>query len=186
MRCRISSILVLALAAGCRPATFDLQSPVAAVITSEGPFAFSAPPLRYELQASEDRLVIKIWNDTDETILLQGAESAVVDPDGRSHPLQSQTMAGHSFVKLILPPPRPWGTGGPVAFEFGMSDYPAAACGNGYADAGTANPVPAEPIETYDSPIYWNWTGPEPVRLELVYRRGEATFTQRFVIRKRD
>src|SRR5439155_6189759 len=64
-------------------------------------------PLEYRLRTVDNRLVMRVFNQTDDAINLLGDKSAVVDPHGQSHPVRSQAIAPHSFAKLIFPPIRP-------------------------------------------------------------------------------
>src|SRR5205814_908677 len=64
-------------------------------------------PLEYRLRSYDNRLVLSIFNPTQDPITLAGDRSYVVDPKDQSHPLRSQTIAPNTFVRLILPPMRP-------------------------------------------------------------------------------
>src|SRR5450432_2095764 len=105
---RLTYLIVLLLA-GCASYEYDITRPpeLATHIGSKTEAIVPRDPLEYRLIAVEDRLVMNIYNPTDDTITLVGPQSSVVDPNGQSHPLRTQTMASHSFVKLILPPQPP-------------------------------------------------------------------------------
>src|SRR5438046_10452514 len=71
------------------------------------------------MQAVESRLLMFVVNSTDDAIELLGPESTAVDSAGQSHPFRSQSIAPHSYVKLILPPVRPYYRSGPT-FGIGL------------------------------------------------------------------
>jgi len=123
------------------------------------------------MQSSEGHLVIKVFNPTNDTILLLGRLSSVVDPGGQSHPLLDQTIAPASFVKLILPPLRPQVTPTGPSIGIGVGVV-------GYRDA--PGPYDDHPryFAVYDAsdPLYWDWQGETDVKLTLVYRRGNDQF----------
>src|ERR1700677_2679719 len=102
-------LLSLVCLTGCAHYEFDLVKPpdLARHIGEDREQVFNVAPLEYHMQADEGRLVIRIFNHTSEIIFLQGGKSAVVDPEGESHPLRDLTIVPDSWVKLILPPLRP-------------------------------------------------------------------------------
>ena len=65
-------------------------------------------PLEYRLRSYENRLVVNVFNPTPDPVTLAGERSYVVAPNGQSHPLRGQTIAPDTFVKMILPPMRPY------------------------------------------------------------------------------
>ena len=164
---------------GCGSYQFALTRPADA----SGPVAgqsFTVDPLRYSAAVDDDRLAIRVDNQTADTVQLVGPASSVVDPAGRSHPLIGQTIAAASHVVVVLPPLRPW---------FGAT-----------ADVGPTSAVPPPPggltpVEQqasadpgYDraSPVYWDWPGPGTVRVRLVYRRTDgSTFAHDLTFERR-
>jgi hypothetical protein len=167
-------ICLLVGCAGCQTYKFDiLQPPVAdRQIGTDQQTRVVIDPLEYRLQADEGRLVMLIYNPTSDPIQLLGGKSAVVDPDGQSHPLRDVTMASGSYVKEIFPPMRGYYGPGP-SFQIGVGGI-----------IGNAEPSPkdAEPIclDVYgdSSNYFWDWQGETDVRMTLVYARGDATFSQ--------
>src|SRR5437762_12422375 len=104
---RLSSIFILLLlAGGCTRYEFDLAEPpdLATHIGRDKETIIKRDELEYRMQAVENRLLIHVVNPTDDAIELIGPQSTAVDPAGQSHPFRSQTLAPHSYVKLILPP----------------------------------------------------------------------------------
>lgn len=176
--------VLLSAMAGCHTTTFEMTTPVAAVITPDRPFHLAVDPLRFEFFTADDHLGVKIFNPTAETIKLLGPESSAVDQQGNSHPLISQTIAGNSFIKMILPPPRPWGSGGAVRIGLIPVDTPGARYG--YPDDGPPQPQEMLP-DPYNAPVYWDWSdNTVAVHLHFVFERDKSTFGQSFVIQRVD
>jgi hypothetical protein len=139
--------------------------------------AVEIEPLTYRFRSVDNRLVIRVYNNTDDTIELLGDRSTVVDPNGQSHPLRSQSIAPRAFIKVVLPPPRP------VVYDRG----PTFGVGVGYGIHSSVVPAPHdglpdrrsfhthhnqwEPyfrdqpnyIAVYDESdaFYWDWKGAE-------------------------
>lgn len=166
-------MLLLPLLTGCATYEFDLTQPpdlqrhigrnIDQVVTRDS--------LEYRLRAVDNRLVMRIFNQTDNPIQLRGDRSVVVDPNGQSRPLRSQSIAPRSFAKLIFPPMRPRIYDPGPTFGIGVTGgisrhyhrdpfYPA-----GYDSA---------PRYLYvdDDSIYWDWKGEGEIRVTLVYRTG--------------
>src|SRR5437879_2762117 len=101
--------LVFLLAGGCAKYEYNLVKPpdLARHISANTDTVFTLDPLEYRLRTVENRLVMRAFNPTSDVIELVGPKCSVVDPDGQSHPLRSQSIAPQSFIKLIFPPPRP-------------------------------------------------------------------------------
>ncbi len=184
---RWASLLVLACLTGCASYQYDLVEPplYAGALDGSGPRPFALDPLQYTVGTAEDRLSIQVFNPTGETVQLSGRESSVVDPDRRSHPLIDQTIAPQSYVRIVLPPLRPWA--GTTGFVGGS---PASQNDGGvsaeeqkaYSNTGHA----ADPGYDRASPVYWDWPGPGDVRVHLVYRRGDgSTFAHDLAFRRR-
>lgn len=190
---RILSIASLSITAllfsGCTNYEYDLVRPteLATHISKKAESSFERDPFEYRMRAVEDRLVINIKNKTDDPIQLLGDRSSVVDPGGQSHPLRSQTMAANSFIKLILPPPRP--TVRQTGPTFGIGVGTRIGDRRGYNDSidGFNDPFYDEPrymVLIDDDAMYWSWRGEGDVRLLLMFQRGDQTFSQEFVIRR--
>src|SRR5213075_2995574 len=109
-------IALLLLAGGCEKYEFDLAEPadLAGHIGRDRQTVIKRDELEYRMQAVEGRLLMHIVNATDDAIESVGAESSAVDPAGQSHPLRSQSIAPHSFIKLIFPPMLPYYRSGPT------------------------------------------------------------------------
>jgi len=101
--------LLATCAGGCATYEYNLVQPaeLARHIGSKADETVTVDPLQYRLRTVDNRLVMRIFNPTEDPIELVGARSTVVDPSGQSHPLRGQTIAPNSFMKLIFPPRRP-------------------------------------------------------------------------------
>lgn len=178
---------------GCARYEFDVVEPAQfAGRAGKSDYVFEREPLEYKLRSVSNRLVMRIYNSTNDSITLQGQQSTVVDPDEQSHPLLTQTIAPRSFIKLIFPPPRPYIEGYGPAFGVGVygvygssraSPYYPYYYEGTYSDASEPRYFAVyDDLDTY----FWDWKGEGQMRLSLVFERGEQTFTHDFVIgRKR-
>src|SRR5438477_6577016 len=104
-----SILIILALTlSGCAHYEYNIVEPadLGRHIGTKTWETVTREPLEYRFQTYDNRLVMLVQNPTDGEIALLGDKSVVVDPGGESHPLMSQTIAAHSHIKLILPPPR--------------------------------------------------------------------------------
>jgi hypothetical protein len=180
----------IAFAGGCVRYEYDVTRPaeLTAHVGTRDDVVLKRDPLEYRLITVENRLVMRVQNDTDDPIQLVGEKSSVVDPKGESHPLRGLTIAPHSNAKLIFPPLRPVveRRGGP-SFGIGVGTR-----------IGYNNPRPfRDPWyddDYYDGPrylaviegdaYYWEFDGPGEIRVSLTYQRGEQTFNHEFVIRR--
>jgi hypothetical protein len=190
---------LVALLTGCAHFEYDLVRPasLARHIGDKQAQVLHVDPLEYRMQSAEDRLVIKIYNPTDDTIQLLGRASSVVDPEGESHPLRDRTIAPGSFVKLILPPLAPEiepvgpvigvGVVGPYPYPYRRRFY-RRAWGDPWGGVWyyPAYPEPAY-YSVYDvnDPYYWDWDDEADVRLILVFQRGKGQFRQEFTFHRR-
>ena len=107
----LSSLLVMVLtfAGGCVRYEYDIVPPPTCRAMS-GPTATPSLASRRSNTACgavDNYLVMRIFNLTREPVTLLGDQSFAVDPHGQSHPLQGQTIAPGTYIKLIFPPPRP-------------------------------------------------------------------------------
>jgi hypothetical protein len=132
----------------------------------------------------DNRLVVRVFNPTEDPIELLGDKSTVVAPTGQSHPLRGQTIAPRSHAKLILPPrrPRAYNSAGPT-FGVGVG-MRVDARDRGYPDDHFG--YAPRYVTVYDggNALYWDWNGETEIRLTLVYQRDEKTFRHEFVIRR--
>jgi hypothetical protein len=137
-------------------------------------------PLEYRLSKDHDRLLMQIFNPTDDRVVLVGSRSYVVDPRGESHPLRDRILGGHSFTWILLPPqPMTYaypGYGGGWGPSWGWyAPYPGPWYGGAYF---WSPPVYYAQVYT---PYDWDWkTG--PVRLRLTYERDNKFSEQNFEI----
>lgn len=185
------ALLMTAAFTGCARYEFDVIQPAdqRQHVGRKTDAVVKIEPLVYRLRSVEGRLVLRIRNETDAAIQLDGERSAVVDTEGQSHPLRSQTIASGSFIKLIIPPLRPRvGRPGPtfgVGVGIGTSRYDAR---RGHA-LPSHDPFLHEPMymTVYDDSdaYYWDLEGEGAIRLELVYRRGEETINHHLELARR-
>jgi hypothetical protein len=187
---RISSLLILLLlAGGCTKYEFDLTDPpdLATHIARNKETILKRDELEYRMQAVENRLLMHVVNPTDDPIELMGPQSTAVDPTGQSHPFRSQTIAPHSFVKLILPPMPVYYRTGPT-FGIGVGIH-------AYRDPYPYGPAFEDPT-MWDRPTYfavvdesetffWEWEGEGEARIRLTFRRGREEFHHNFVFRRK-
>jgi hypothetical protein len=179
---------------GCAKYEYDIIEPedLAGHIGSRADHDVGREPLVYRLRAYDNRLVMRVFNETDEPIHVQGDRSFVVDPEGQSRPLRSQTIAPRAFIKLIFPPVRPyWNTGPSVGFGVG---YVVSSSGrNSNRSSATVVYRP----RFHDQPryyslndggeVFWDWRGEGSIRLTLVFEREGAneTFSHSFVFQRK-
>ncbi|HEX3358916.1 MAG TPA: hypothetical protein VHS31_18200 [Tepidisphaeraceae bacterium] len=174
-------------AVGCTHFEYDLTEPtdIATHIGTKTDTTIKLDPLEYRFRAYDDHLIVQIFNPTEDSIQLMGDQSAVVDPQGQSHPLRGATMEPHSFIKLILPPPPP------VIQPTG----PSIGIGLGYvATQSRYRRDPFYRAHFYDSDYppqyyvlydegdstYWNWRGEMAVRLSLTFQENGKTISHKF------
>lgn len=179
---------VLFVLVGCTHYEYDITRPadVAMHVGSKEDAVASRPPVEYRFRAVENRLVMSIYNRTDDSIQLVGERSSVVDPNGQSHPLRSQPLAPQSFIKQILPPYRP--TIQPTGPRFGIGvgthigDRRGRRHFDDFDDSYYDEPQYLAVVD--DDALYWSWSGEGEIRLTLVFTRKEETFNHEFVIRR--
>jgi hypothetical protein len=183
------------LGGGCARYEFDLVEPaeLARHVGGKGEEVVPIDPLEYRLRAVEGRLVMNVINPTGDPVTLLGAQSYVVAPGGQSHPLRWQTIAPHTFVRLILPPMRPYYRAGPtfgIGVGVGVSHHHHYG-GGFYPYPWMYDPFFDEPryYTYYDESdvTYWEWKGESDVRIHLVYQRaGNAgTFSDDFTFHRK-
>ena len=185
---------------GCARYEFDVVEPQdLSQRVGKGPVHLPVEPLVYHLRAAEGRLVMFVENPTGEPVKLLGDDSFVVDPDGRSHPLRSQTIAPRSNIKLIFPPVRPRleRVGPSIGIGVGVGYGRAFRRGyygrhrRGYYDPFFYDDHPRYYAVVDDGTTYWDWAGETDVRVTLVFeaggtgaeRRGDR-ITHRFVFHR--
>jgi hypothetical protein len=174
---------------GCTTYEYEITQPVdlSQHIGGQEDATFRREPLEYRLRSVENRLVMRIYNHTPDSMTLVGERSFAVDESGQSHPLRTVTLAPQSFIKLILPPPPP------VIERTGPSI--GIGIGGGFGDARRRG-YPYDPeygfyggpryFTVYDDhQFYWDWKGDTEVRLTLVFDRGGTTFQHDYVIKRK-
>jgi hypothetical protein len=179
-------ILLLCVAAGCANYEFDVVRPQdsAKHVGKSEDAIVKLDPLEYRLRTIDGRLVIRIFNPTDDNVSLLGDRSSVVAPDGQSHPLQSQSIAPNSYGKLILPPQRPQIERTGPSFGIGF--------GTVIGDRRRFNTLQGDTFDepryftiVDDSNLYWNWDGESQVRIRLFYDRNGRNFSDEMVIARK-
>lgn len=198
---RSSSLLVvlsgwlalLAWGGGCVHYEYDVVRPDenAGHVGTKAEYVSPRDVLEYRMIVVENRLVMRIVNNTDDSIQLVGERSSVVDPRGESHPLRSIPIAPHSNVKLIFPPLRPVVEHHGPTFGIGIGTTVGSAydARHRYRDDDPLGPPWYDDGPRYftvveDDALYWEWDGEGEIRLSLVFQRGDQTFTHEFVIRR--
>src|SRR5215208_3098286 len=113
MRCALLILALMLPLTGCAKYEYDLvrqpgnSTTRASHIGRNMDAVAIVEPLEYRMRTVDNRLVVRIFNQSEDNIQLIGERSSIVDPDGQSHPLRGGPIAPHSFLKLIIPPPRP-------------------------------------------------------------------------------
>jgi hypothetical protein len=183
------AIGAIVIASGCAHYEYDIVDPpnLAQHIGSNTDTVFSIHPLLYRMRTYENHLVIQVHNPTTQPIRLLGGDSFVVDPQGQSHPLQTQTIAPGSFIKLVLPPlpPEPVPAGPTIGFGIGFADA--------YTPGGPAWPAWTDPrwgqpryMAIAADDAYWSWDDESNVRLSLSFDQvRQPAFTHALVIHRR-
>jgi hypothetical protein len=197
-----SALLILAAAfllCGCATYEYDLTAPadLSRHIGRKADAMVDVDPLQYRLRTVDNRLVVRIYNTTDDNIQLIGERSSVVDPQGEAHPLRGGPIPPRSSLKLIIPPPRPevyqsgptFGVGVGVGVSrynhrhpYYHSTYPH--CYDPYWDGFYDEPRYLSVHDENDT-RYWDWKGEGEARMNLVFQRGEKEFQQQFTFRRR-
>lgn len=188
-------LVVVVCAGGCARHEYDIVEPadVAQRIGPKTPVVVPREPaVRYEARTYADRLVLFVFNESDEPLKLLGEDSYAVDPRGESHPLPTRTVAPGSSTKLIFPPVRPtFRQSGPA---FGVGVGLGIGRRRGYYGAGGygafGDPFYDDNFPRYyqladDGTTYWNWPGAgTDVSVRLVYQRGDERFHHEFTFRR--
>lgn len=200
---RFIPLVVLCCLCGCARYEFEVLEPPEFATrvgrSTETTADIRREPLDYHMRSYEGRLVMNIFNTTEEPIELLGDESYVVDPEGESHALsRAAVIAPDAYIKLILPPLRPYYPREPrlgFGIGIGVSHYDFHRHRHFHRYRGPRfrhffDPDMLDPARTHFSinqPLsyFWDWDGEGTIRLRLVYQleNGE-TFNHEFVIRR--
>jgi hypothetical protein len=175
-------VLLSLLCCGCATYGFDVVQPAVAdrAIGGDQWTSVTIDPLVYKLRADEGRLVMQIFNPTGDAIELLGDKSTVVDPDGQSHPMHSETIAAGSFISEVFPPMEDETQSG-AGYQYGA----AAVVGSpGYIPPQGYGPAGAAAAASPDAAYYWDWNGEAEVRMTLVYGRGNSNFSHAFMFQR--
>lgn len=159
----------------------------------------------YRLRAHSAQLVIDVYNPGDGPLLLSGSRSVLVDPNGQSHPLLTQTIAPASYIRLWLPPPPSVAprAGPSVSIGFGGAyrygryrrehdPDRGERYRHGYGRYAYYDPFYFDSYRTgthwaYDEldPASWRWTGESTIRLVLVFERDGRFAEDALIISRR-
>jgi hypothetical protein len=179
--------LIVCISAGCTQYEYDITRPpdLAMHVGRKAETRFARDPFEYRMQSADSRLVINIENKTDDSIQLLGDRSSVVDFNGQSHPLRSQAMAPHSFIRLILPPLRPTVRRTGTTFGIGVGTRIGdrrRLHDDGFLDSDPFDDPMYLTVVDDDNALFWDWSGEGQIRLLLAFDRKGETFTHEFVI----
>jgi hypothetical protein len=182
------ALLLPLLSAGCATYEYDIvrPEPLATHVGRKQEAKVTLDPLDYRFISYENHLILRIHNPTDDPIQLLGQQSAAIDPNGESHPLRTLTIAPGTFVKLILPPPRPQVYDEGPYIGFGVGVFGRADPRDGWRDNRLADIDQPRYYTVYDEAnnFYWEWTKESDARLLLTYQRGNSTFHHEFTFRR--
>jgi hypothetical protein len=187
MKSLVSLMFISLLVTGCAKYEYDIVSPpdLQGHIGAKSDTTTTVDPLVYRWRTVDNRLVVRVFNPTQDPIELLGEKSTVVAPTGESHPLRGQTIAPQSHAKLILPPRRPRVYNSGPTFGVGVGMH-ADGRDRGYPYYNDHLDEPRY-LAVYDgdNALYWDWNGETEVRLTLVYQRNQESLRHEFVIRRR-
>jgi hypothetical protein len=181
----LSWLIVLFLMGGCSY-EYDITRPpdAAGHVGDKTDYVFPRDPLEYRMRSVDSLLVVQIYNPTDDTITLSGSQSSVVDPKGQSHPLRTQTMASHSYIKFILPPQPPVIQSNGPTLGIGIGVI-GSRTHRHFANDGFVDDEPRYLVVMDDQALYWQWDGESEVRLLLAFDRNGKPFSHEFVIARK-
>jgi hypothetical protein len=187
------AIFVVSLLAltGCATYEYDIVQPpgVRRHIGHDQDTVIASPPVEYRMRAVEDRLVVRMFNRSNQGLRLVPEQSSVVDPSGQAHPVRGAHLPPGSYTKLVLPPVPHWVPTSPrygFGMGYGTGFYRGPLLDDewGYYEPWWDEPQYMAVYEPGESP--WNWPADSDVRLVLTFQRGnEGPFTQEWTIRKR-
>lgn len=179
---RFGAVLLIFLLPGCTTYEYNLVSPgESARHVGKSDQIVQIDPIEYRLNSVDSRLVVRIFNRTNTPMTLLGPESAVVDPDGQSHPVPTLPIPAGSYLKIILPPPEQVVETNAPAFGFGL----AASSGGERASDVYNNAYYAETVRQQtiadNDPRFWRWKGEGQARLILCIVQPGGKLVHEFV-----
>ena len=106
--------LVAIALSGCQSSHFEVIDPpsMAHVINVSSDVVGTSLGIVYHATVVDGLVVLRLENTTG--VPLQLSHSTLIDPDGVKRPIDVQTIEPRQMVKMILPPPPPDRTGGPL------------------------------------------------------------------------
>ena len=204
-----SALLLWLALSGCARYEYDVVQP-AELAGHVGETAWVAlrrgDDLDYVVRSAEDRLIMRIQNRGERAVKLLGADSAVIDPRGESHPMASATIPPGTFVTRIFPPPRPTTRAYGPSMHFGVGaayghghghyhahGYPAYGYypyrhGDPFYSSGFYDDLEPHYYTVYDpnDRTYFAWPAETAVRFLFAFQpEGGELFRHEFLIRKR-
>jgi hypothetical protein len=191
---RLALVFVMFLiGGGCAHYEYDIVSPpdLSRHIATKVDTIVKIEPIEYRFQTVDNRLVVRAFNTTDDTMQLLGEQSTVVDPESQSHPLHPGPIAPHSFLKLIIPPPRPQVYDPGPTFGVGVGVGVSHNCDPDRRYNGRYDPAFDQPRYMYvydeNNTYFWDWKGEGEARLALVYQQGASNkpIRHEFVLKRR-
>ncbi|MDW8263248.1 MAG: hypothetical protein RMJ35_12045 [Phycisphaerales bacterium] len=204
---RLSSFaMVLALVAGCSRFGYRITHPPdwPQTIGFDEDLVLRTSAGEYRLRAAGQRLVLRIFNDSHDELILDGQRSTVTAPDGSIRPIPGCTIAPKQLAKLFFPPKRPPAQPRVGGIQFGVyassgvyrdwnagradHDWPASD----HKGVGISAAVGSErdsasrgdSLNDPSHPAYWDWKGLGSIKLRLVYRRGSHFLEDQFEIQR--
>ena len=191
----VVAVVLIPLLGGCARYEYDLVAPpeLARHVGTKADEVVRLDPLEYRFRTVENRLVMSVFNPTSDPITLLGGQSYVVAPSGQSHPLRVRTIAPGAFIRLVLPPMRPYfrSSGPTFGIGLGVGISSRRYYGRGFYPGPFHDPFWDEPryYTYYDEAdaTYWDWRGETDVRVNLVYQRAgnSETFSDLFTFHRK-
>ncbi len=165
----LSALFLAVVAGGCTNYNYTIVRPEVPqpLITAKESGGYESGPVRYRFDNVDNRLVIRVFNNTSDVIELM-PQSSLVDPEGQARPIKPQTILPGAFARIVLPPikPRIESTGVGLGVGVGFSSGPGA-----YRDEyGMARRYDEPRYYTVEDggEVYWSWRGEGEVQLYVV------------------
>lgn len=119
---------------------------------------WSADPVEFSFQQSENRVAMIVTNIGKDDLTLDGPRSTIVDPSGQSRAIQSQFLPTGAHVKFILPPLRKYDPQGP-RFMIGV--------GTGFRVEAKQTDAPIYLDVAQTGNEFWTWDGEGSIKIVL-------------------